>query len=107
MYLGSIETERALGAILVHTLRVGKTVLKKGKILQADDLLTLQNHQISRVTVARPQEGDILEDQAAGLVARIFAHQTIWLSNAATGRVNLFSRVKGLLILNPAFIDKG
>ena len=106
MYLGEVDLEQALGAILVHTLRLGKTVLKKGSVLQTQDLIDLKNHQISKVTVARLQEGDIPEDEAALRVAHSLTTENIRLSPPFTGRVNLFSQVKGLMTLNQTRIDK-
>ena len=106
MYVGPVKTEQALGALLVHTLRIGKMVFKKGQILQAQDLIELQNHQIPTVTVARLQEGDISEDQAALRIAQTFATETLKLTDPFTGRVNLFSRIKGLMILDSASIER-
>ena len=83
MYLGEVDLEQA--AILVHTLRLRKTVFKKGSVLQAQDLIDLKNHQVSKVTAARPQEGDIPE--AALRVAHSLATENIRLSPPFTGPI--------------------
>ena len=49
------------GALLVHSLRVGARVFKKGRCLTADDIEKLQDAEYVTITVIRYEDDDLDE----------------------------------------------
>ncbi|MEX3009397.1 NTP transferase domain-containing protein [Hoeflea sp. TYP-13] len=106
MKFGPVDTEAALGAILAHSLIVGKLRLKKGRILNQDDLAALKNAGVTEIVAARLEEGDVGEDEAAARLGEALAPNNIRAGAAATGRVNLFARENGLFRADKALVDR-
>lgn len=104
MKFGPVAVDQALGAILAHSLTLGDGRLRKGRVLDADDLAALSAAGIHDVVVARLEPGDVDENAAAATLA---AHlvpdpvgQGLTISPAFTGRVNLHASGPGLVELN-------
>lgn len=100
MKFGRVRLDRATGAILAHTVRWRDGVLRKGAELGDAEISRLRDAGIAEVVVARPEPGDVPEDEVAtriatALVARAGPH--LRCGRAATGRVNLFAEVEGVL----------
>jgi molybdenum cofactor cytidylyltransferase len=106
MQFGEVPVSAAEGAILVHSLRLGRTVLKKGRILSAADLHEIAAAGIDEVTVVRLEPGDIREDPAASRIAAAAAGADIGTAAAFTGRANLFAETKGLLVFDREQLDR-
>lgn len=105
MIFGEVATDQAVGAILAHGLRVGGRVLKKGRVLSADDIDALRAAGIARVVCARLEAGEVGEDEAADRIARACLGAGLSRSRAATGRVNLHATVRGLFRVDRARVD--
>jgi molybdenum cofactor cytidylyltransferase len=105
MQFGEVPVAEAEGAILVHSLRVGKTVLKKGRILSAADLTEISGG-FEEITVVRLEPGDVREDPAASRIASAAAGVGISGAPAFTGRANLFAETKGLLVVDRDRLDR-
>src|SRR4029077_9552427 len=105
MRFGIFSLAEAEGAILVHSLRAGGRLFKKGRLLGKAELEALAAAGITQVTAARLEPGDIPEDEAATRVATALAGDGLRLSAAFTGRTNLYALCPGLAILDPAGID--
>lgn len=102
----SVPVERALGGILAHALRAGETLLRKGRVLSAEDLAVLRAGAIVEVTVARLVAGeDLPEDEAATRIARALAGSGVRIGAAFTGRANLYAESAGLALLDSARIE--
>ena len=93
------------GALLVHSLRVGARVFKKGRCLTADDIEKLQDAEYVTITVIRYEGGDLDEHSAAALIAEAAAGDNTEASSAFTGRANLFARDRGLLVYDADALD--
>ena len=106
MQFGEVPVEAAEGAILVHSLRFGKTALKKGRILSAADLAEITASGIDEITVVQLEPGDVREDAAADRIAAAVTGPGIATANAFTGRANLFAETKGLLVFNREQLDR-
>src|ERR1700704_3300547 len=104
MRFGIFPLAEAEGAILVHSLRAGGRLFKKGRLLGKAELDALAVAGIAEVTAARLEAGDVPEDVAATRVATALASDGIRLSAAFTGRTNLYALCRGLAVLNPAGI---
>ncbi|MEL7430548.1 MAG: molybdopterin-binding protein, partial [Pseudomonadota bacterium] len=107
MKFGSFPVEETVGAILAHSLRLDDaTRLRKGTRLTSADVERLRHCGIKTVTVAKPEVGDVLEDEAAFQVADRFNHASLRHDEATTGRVNFFAKTNGLLCVNKRAIDR-
>jgi molybdenum cofactor cytidylyltransferase len=106
MRFGTFPLGEAEGAILVHSLRAGGRLFKKGRVLAKADLEALAAAGHDQVTAARLEPGDVPEDIAATRVARAFAGEGLRLSAAFTGRTNLYAEKSGVVVLDPAGIDR-
>lgn len=105
MRFGPVPLRDAAGAVLAHGVGVGDGVLKKGHCLTHDDVARLAAAGIAEVVVARLDDGDVPEDEAAARLARSLAGQQVEVGRAVTGRANLYARRAGLLCLDVARID--
>lgn len=105
MIFGDILLEEAEGAILAHSLRAGSTTFKKGRKLSAEDIAALKKAGYATVVAARIEPCEVSEDQAAATVAKAAAGPGITLSEAFTGRCNLFAEQRGLAVIDRARID--
>jgi molybdenum cofactor cytidylyltransferase len=100
MRFGPIPPDDAVGAILVHSVRLKGVAFKKGRILSADDVAALKAAGIGHVTAARLDDGDVGEDAAASRIAKAVAGTGLTVSAAFTGRVNLFAAARGLCVVD-------
>ncbi|WP_077961151.1 NTP transferase domain-containing protein [Ensifer adhaerens] len=98
MRFGSVKTSEAEGAILAHAVKVDETRLPKGHRLSPADIAALIACGAPEVVVARLDPGDLMEDEAATQIAAAIAPDHLRFSPAATGRVNVYSRVAGLFV---------
>jgi molybdenum cofactor cytidylyltransferase len=106
MKFGEVPVAQAAGAILAHSLKVGATAFKKGRVLSPDDLAVIEAAGLERIVVARLDPGDIREDAAAHRVAEAAAGANIAVANAFTGRANLFAEARGLLVFDRDRLDR-
>ncbi|MEP4703755.1 MAG: molybdopterin-binding/glycosyltransferase family 2 protein [Hyphomicrobiales bacterium] len=98
MIFGEIETTKAEGCILAHSLK-GKTFrFKKGRPLSRSDIEILRLENILRVVVAQLSADDVHEAEAAKLIGKTVAGTGLRVEPPFTGRVNLFARKSGVMI---------
>jgi molybdenum cofactor cytidylyltransferase len=106
MRFGEVLVGEADGAILAHSLKLGATALKKGRVLSAADVALLADAGLDHVVAARLDPGDLREDEAAGCIAAAVAGPNIATAAAFTGRANLFAEAKGLLVFDRDRLDR-
>lgn len=106
MKFGRIEVGDAEGAILVHTLRLDKTVFKKGRVLSVGDLAKIRAAGLGHVTAARLERDDVPEDEAASSVASAAGGAGVRTNAAFTGRCNLYAELAGLAVIDAARVDR-
>ena len=99
MIFGKVRSCDALNGILAHSLKTPGGKIRKGTTLNEEHLKFLLSHDINEVTVAKLEEDDIHEDEAARQLAEALVGQGIRLGRASTGRVNCFANVTGLLTI--------
>lgn len=97
MFFGEVPLDKAEGAILAHSVSLGSSKLKKGTILSAEDIQSLQNNGIETITVARLEPDEVSENQAAQNIGQPMADGGIEMRAPFTGRVNLFATKSGLI----------
>jgi len=106
MRFGDVAVGEAAGAILAHSLRLGATVLKKGRVLSPEDVVLIAASGRQRIVAARLDPGDIREDEAAARIAAAAAGANIATATAFTGRANLFAEARGLLVVDRDRLDR-
>jgi molybdenum cofactor cytidylyltransferase len=106
MRFGEVAVAEAEGAILAHSLKLGSTALKKGRVLSRADVELIGASGMSEVTVARLDPDDIGEDEAARRVAAAAAGPGVSVAAPFTGRANLFAEVRGLLAFDSERLDR-
>ena len=104
MKFGPVAISQAAGCVLAHSVRLAGGALKKGAVLGAEELQRLRDAGIDSVVVALLDADDVAEDEAAMQVARALGGADADIGNAGTGRVNLYARHAGLLMLDAARI---
>ena len=89
----------ALGTILMHNIAdgSGSRSMKKGTFLTEERLAQLAEMGRDSVDVAVLDADDVHEDEAAAILARALQSEPLTPSQPAAGRVNLRTRLDGLL----------
>jgi molybdenum cofactor cytidylyltransferase len=105
MKFGPVAIAEAEGGILAHAIRAGERLFKKGHVLTRDDLALLKDAGVREVIVARLEDGDIPEDEAAARIARTLAGPDVRIGAPFTGRANLFATADGLAVIDAAVVD--
>ena len=107
MKFGPVDLKDAQGAVLAHSISLRKGRLRKGRVLDADDLTALADVGIDEVVVARLETDDIGEDDAAQALAEAVLGQADGLqaTEPFTGRVNLLAQGPGVVALDVAALE--
>jgi molybdenum cofactor cytidylyltransferase len=102
MKFGPIPIDEAENAVLAHKLldSNGNRLLNKGHTLIADDIELLRSQGHSEVIVARPDEHDVHENEAARRVGDVISGDSIRVNASGFGRANLMTTVRGTLRVN-------
>jgi molybdenum cofactor cytidylyltransferase len=105
MLFETVPVETALGAILAHGVRANGKLLRKGRILSAEDLSTIAKAGLATVTVARLGPDDVPEDESATRIAARLGGENVRIGAAFTGRANLYATADGVFVVDAAKID--
>ena len=105
MRFDTVSPADAEGCVLVHSLRVGGRLLKKGRVLASADIEGIRAAGTTSITVARLEPDDIAEDEAAARIALALAADGARVGAAFTGRSNLYATASGVMTFDPATID--
>lgn len=99
MKFGPVPLDQAEGKILGHNIAGldGQRLLRKGKPITQDNLVTLRSLGRTSVYAAELEPDDLNEDAAARRVAEAVAGGGLRLSGPASGRVNLLATALGVL----------
>ena len=106
MKFGPVPVSEAAGGTAVHSIRKGGFVLKKGKVIDADDVAALQAAGIDEIVVVRLETDDVSEDVAAAEIAAAVAGDHVRADRAFTGRCNLFADSAGVLVIDKTAVDE-
>lgn len=106
MKFGVVNLADSKGGILAHslTLASGKR-LRKGVVIDDKILSKLVEAGIQQITIAMPDDDDVLEDLAATKIAKKLFSRNIQIDKASTGRVNLFAKTNGLFCVSSDTIN--
>jgi molybdenum cofactor cytidylyltransferase len=106
MKFGPLAPGNAKGGIVVHSIRQGGLVLKKGSVLGDADIAALKAAGIKTIMVARIEPSDVTEDIAAAELAAEMAGEGVHVDRAFTGRANLFAETAGVVVVDRTGIDR-
>lgn len=106
LIFGAVATAEAAGAVLAHALLVDGERWPKGRLLSDADVAAAMAAGIGTVVVARIDAGDIAEDIAAATLAAALAGSGVVATAAAHGRTNLIAAEDGLVVFDPASVDR-
>ncbi|NKC14460.1 MAG: NTP transferase domain-containing protein [Gammaproteobacteria bacterium] len=106
MKFGEIDTADALGAILAHSVRLTGRALKKGRVLERDDIAALLGAGHPVIAAARLEADDVHEDEAARRVAAPLCGDGLTVNAPFTGRVNLYAAHDGILRVDAAAVAR-
>ena len=97
MKFGPVDINDAEGAILAHSALTPDGRIKKGRRLTASDITSLGKADLTSLIVAVLDESDVIEDEAAALVAALAAGANVRVAKAFTGRANIYAAADGVL----------
>ncbi|MGB2289067.1 MAG: hypothetical protein ACPH52_04910, partial [Candidatus Puniceispirillaceae bacterium] len=97
MQLAEFATADCQGLVLAHRQNFADGSIAKGTLLTADHLAELGAAGIDTLICARPDAGDVHEDEAAARLASLLAPDNLDFTMAATGRVNIKVPRQGLV----------
>src|SRR5258705_2627186 len=106
MKFGPVAPGDAKGGIIVHSLRRSGLVLKEGRVVGGADIAVLRAGGIDAIMVARIEPGDVSEDVAAAELAAEVAGGGVHVDRGFTGRANLFAETAGVVVVDPAGVDR-
>ncbi len=105
MIFGRMPIREALGAILAHGVRTGARAFRKGRVLDPADVEALIAAGLDTVVAARPEAGDVGEDDAAARIAAAARGPGIAAAAPFTGRCNLYAEAAGVALIDAARVD--
>ena len=109
MIFGLTPLDRALGAVLAHSVQTPGGKLAKGTRLGAAEITRLRAAGHDPVMAARLEPGDVGEDEAAARLAAALVPAIpdgLRLTRPHTGRVNLVATAPGLLSFDPEAVHQ-
>lgn len=106
MFFGELPVREALGTILAHSRKLDGRTLKKGHVLDQDDLKALTDTGLDVITVARLDGDDVGENEAADQIASALMGAGLTGKRPFTGRSNLFAHHDGLLQIDRTTLDQ-
>ncbi len=105
MIFGERRLADCEGAMLAHAIRIDGRRIAKGTIVDRGLLHLAARAGVDRLWIARLEEGDVPEDEAAAAVAAGLAGAGVNPRAPAHGRVNLHADHNGLLHFHPDSIQ--
>ncbi|MGR3803519.1 molybdopterin-binding protein [Marinibacterium profundimaris] len=108
MIFGTVPLDQAAGAVLAHSVKLDSGRLRKGKLLDGDDVAKLRAAGLEEVIAARFEPGDVGENEAARRIAAALVRDPaaagLTVSEPFTGRVNLLAGGPGVVVLDEAVV---
>lgn len=101
-----LPVAESVGCILTHTAGEGADLVRKGTVLTPQHLQKLTRQGYARIAVARLAQDDVLENDAADILAQRLQGAHVSLRPPFTGRVNLHADLPGLLVIDEEAIHR-
>ena len=104
--LKSLILKFALNKILAHSINLNGLNIKKGKILNKNDILLIDKIGLKKVLVYEKSIYDIEENKAANKIANFLSGKNVIVQKPINGRADLFSSIDGMLLFEKKIIKK-
>jgi molybdenum cofactor cytidylyltransferase len=104
MQLAAFEIAACEGLVLAHRYTGTGCTIAKGTVLEKVHLKQLDADGVRQLICACPDQGDLHEDVAAERLARALAPANVSLDRAATGRVNIRVKRRGIVRYDRALV---
>lgn len=86
-----------LGGILAHSIYLSDGKIGKGTLITGEVLERMSGAGVTSLSVAKLEDGDLSEDEAAARLALTLAPANVQVSKATTGRINIYATARGIL----------
>ncbi len=107
MRFGPVPVGETVGAVSAHGVQAeGVALLRKGDTVTRAHVAALERAGLRSIVVARLEAGDVGENEAARRLAEAVAGRGLWIERAFTGRANLFAAAAGVLLVDPAAVER-
>ena len=91
------NTHETFGYLLIHSVFLKDGRIRKGKIIDKDDISLMKKSGIEKVYVGEFGEDDISENSASSLIAKAIATNEFSISPTLSGKTNITSTSDGLI----------
>ena len=98
--------QKTFGYLLMHSVFLKDGRIRKGKIIDQDDIRMMEKSNISKVYVGEFEEGDISENSASSLIAKAIAKSQFSISPTLSGKTNITSTADGLIEIDEEKVTK-
>jgi molybdenum cofactor cytidylyltransferase len=106
MKFGPVAVADAEGAIAAHAVRTPERSVRKGTLIGKAEIEALTRAGVKEIVVARLEEGDVNEDEAAAAIAQAVVGKGVRVDRAFTGRANLHAETSGVLVIDGDAVDR-
>ncbi len=106
MKFARVPLSEAEGAIAAHAARYADRLLQKGTVITSALLAELAAAGIEDLVVARPDAGDVPENEAAERVAALIAGENLKAVVPVNGRTDLIAEATGIVVIDRDAIDR-
>ena len=96
----------SVGGLLTHSYSYVDRKFRKGYQVTTEDLQAFSAADVTDLYVAHLEEGDVGEDKAATIVAEHFTDGQCDIREAFTGRVNIYAKSAGLVIIDTDLVHR-
>ncbi|MEC8403649.1 MAG: hypothetical protein VXZ07_00730, partial [Pseudomonadota bacterium] len=98
--------QEAFGCLLMHSVFLKDGRIRKGKIIDKNDIAMMERSDIEKVQVGELEDDDIGENAASGLIARAIATNQFSISPTLSGKTNITSIADGLIEIDEGNVIK-
>ena len=100
------DIQETFGCLLMHSVFLKNGRIRKGKIIDKDDIAMMDRSDIEKVQVGELEDDDISENAASGLIAKEIATNQFSVSPTLSGKTNITSIADGLIEIDEVNVTK-
>ena len=102
----NVIIEKAYNKILAHSLKVSGKKIKKGKVLNKEDIDLMKNLGLKEIYVFDNNNNYISENEASKNIAKLIRGKNVKLEKVVNGRADFYSNINGMLKFDFDIITK-
>ena len=100
------KTCESEGYILFHSVFINKGRIRKGKIINANDIKLMSASGIEELYVGSMEKGEIDENRASRIIGQAILSDNFSMSPTFSGKTNITSKYDGLFEINENNVRK-